>query len=336
MHLESYKLFKLRTMIKKLFTKGQPAPFFILFDQFLQSRQLASSTINNYNVLASALMRFFTKQKRERTVSPDKISANDISAFISFYSNEPLGEDGETKCRSRNTVAIMVRCLRTFFKWCQRQQVILQNPFDFACNQPSEHYATPFFLTINERDIIAQHDFSNDRFLAVQRDIFIFQCFTGCRISDLMHLTRRNISGNFLEYIARKTASRNPTVIRLPLHPHARSIINAYPPLTSSAPLLPFIASQRYNYAIKEILTQCSITRYVPTLCPYSGKPVLQPINKIASSHLARRTFIGNLYRKVKDPNLIGSLTGHVEGSHAFARYRTIDDEIKQEIIMLL
>ena len=57
---------------------------------------------------------------------------------------------------------------------------------------------------------------------------------------------------------------------------------------------------------------------------------------EIASSHLARRTFVGNLYRQVKDPNLVGALSGHKEGSKAFARYRTIDDEMKKELVNLL
>ena len=58
--------------------------------------------------------------------------------------------------------------------------------------------------------------------------------------------------------------------------------------------------------------------------------------NEIASSHLARRTFIGNLYKKVKDPNLVGSLSGHKEGSKAFARYRDIDEDMKKELVDLL
>ena len=57
---------------------------------------------------------------------------------------------------------------------------------------------------------------------------------------------------------------------------------------------------------------------------------------EIASSHLARRTFVGNLYRQVKDPNLVGALSGHKEGSKAFARYRTIDDEMKNELVKML
>lgn len=51
---------------------------------------------------------------------------------------------------------------------------------------------------------------------------------------------------------------------------------------------------------------------------------------------LPRRSFIGNIYKKVKDPNLVGALNGHKEGSKAFARYRTIDDDMKKELIDLL
>lgn len=51
---------------------------------------------------------------------------------------------------------------------------------------------------------------------------------------------------------------------------------------------------------------------------------------------MARRTFIGNLYKEVKDPNLIGSMTGHVEGSRSFARYRDITDDTKKEVVSLI
>lgn len=60
------------------------------------------------------------------------------------------------------------------------------------------------------------------------------------------------------------------------------------------------------------------------------------PLNLLASSHLARRTFVGNLYRQVKDPAIVGAMSGHVEGSRAFARYRAIDDEMKREVVGLL
>ena len=48
------------------------------------------------------------------------------------------------------------------------------------------------------------------------------------------------------------------------------------------------------------------------------------------------RTFIANIYKKVPDPNVIGAMTGHVEGSHAFFRYRTIEDEVKKSLVDIL
>jgi len=71
-------------------------------------------------------------------------------------------------------------------------------------------------------------------------------------------------------------------------------------------------------------------------LCKAEKESVIKPLNEIASSHLARRCFVGNLYKQVKDPNLVGELSGHKQGSKAFARYREIDEEIKKELVSLL
>jgi len=59
-------------------------------------------------------------------------------------------------------------------------------------------------------------------------------------------------------------------------------------------------------------------------------------MHEVASSHMARRTFIGNIYKKVKDPNLVGALSGHKKGSKAFSRYREIDEEMKKELVSML
>ena len=39
------------------------------------------------------------------------------------------------------------------------------------------------------------------------------------------------------------------------------------------------------------------------------------------------------MYKNVKDPNLVCALTGHKEGSKAFARYREIDKDIKRDAL---
>lgn len=323
-------------MAKNMNLTTHPSLFFRTIGQFIESRNIAPSTINNYHVMAGALMRFEQQLPGRRKLQLHGFSVSDIDAFIDFYKNEPDADGVLTKRRSHNTVCSITRCLRTFFNWCQRRGEISVNPFDCLGIRMTERYASPYFLTADERDLIAVYDLSGEPFLATQRDIFIFQCFVGCRVSDLMSLRPDNVVGSNLEYIARKTASENPAIITVPLHPCALRIIRKYHHHTADGRLLPFVNRQRYNYAIKRIMTACGITRHVSLLCPQTGNPIRRPINEVASSHIARRTFIGNLYRKIKDPSIICSLTGHVEGSRAFSRYRTIDDVIKRQTIMLL
>ena len=63
---------------------------------------------------------------------------------------------------------------------------------------------------------------------------------------------------------------------------------------------------------------------------------IVDASNEIASNHMARRTFIGNIYILVKDPNLVSALTGHVEGIREFTRYRTIDIDMKKDLVKIL
>ena len=78
------------------------------------------------------------------------------------------------------------------------------------------------------------------------------------------------------------------------------------------------------------------IDRIVTKINPITQKEEQRPIYEVASSHMARRTFIGNLYNKVKDPNIIGKFTGHSEGSRAFCRYRDIDIDMGKDLVKLL
>ena len=116
----------------------------------------------------------------------------------------------------------------------------------------------------------------------------------------------------------------------------AAEITFSSPNLSEENELLPFISEQKYNVAIKKAFTAAGITRPVTIINPTTREPEVRPINEIASSHLARRCFVGNLYKQVKDPNLVGALSGHKEGSRAFARYREIDEEMKQNLVDLL
>jgi len=97
-----------------------------------------------------------------------------------------------------------------------------------------------------------------------------------------------------------------------------------------------FTGSQSKTLSMAPLSTLPAKRRTVaPTLDQLTHESIIRPLNEIAS-HLARRCFVGNLYKQVKDPNLVGALSGHREGSRAFARYREIDEEMKQELVKML
>ena len=100
-------------------------------------------------------------------------------------------------------------------------------------------------------------------------------------------------------------------MLRVPLNRRAKDILERYSGIERKGMLLPFISAQKYNDAIKKIFTQCGINRIVTT-------------------------FIGNSDTQVKDPTLVGALSGHKEGSKAFTRYRDIDEEMKQDLVNIL
>jgi len=198
-------------------------------------------------------------------------------------------------------------------------------------------YGTPYYITIDERNTIAETPMPT-KHLETQRDIFVFHCFVGCRVSDLIKLTEANITNGILEYTPHKTKDEGEQAVmaRVPLHPKAVGLIEKYKGVDAKGRLFPFISPQKYNDAIKEVFTIAGITRNVEIRDAKTGEMEIRPINEIASSHLARRTFVGNAYRKVSDPNIIGKMSGHVEGSKAFSRYRNIEDETLKSVIDLI
>ena len=233
--------------------------------------------------------------------------------------------------------------------------MIDNNPFD-GLKIGSEVYGTPFYLSLEERNLIAETDLEkafeglNDDEqatfqslkplplgrLAVQRDIFVFHCLIGCRVGDLLKLTSSNVVDGAIEYVAEKTRGKKPITVRVPLNKRALALVEKYKGVDIKGRLMPFIFAQHYNEAIKAVLFLCGIVRNVTVLNSQTGKGEQTPIWRVASSHMARRTFVGNLYKKVQDPNLVGSLSGHVEGSKAFVRYRDIDEDMKKNVVSLI
>ena len=247
----------------------------------------------------------------------------------------PLYPESRTpKQRGQNTINDVFTKLRTLFKWAEDQEVSRTNPFKHFKVKECV-YGPPIYITVDERKKVYSMDFSFDPALEKQRDIFVFQCLVGCRISDLYRMTKRSIIDGAVEYMPRKTKDGNPVVVRVPLLTATKEILDKYKDLPGDA-ILPLVSQQKYNIAIKKILKHAGIDRTVTWLNPTTGEPEPRPIYEVLSSHSARKAFAGNMYKNVMDPNLVCALTGYKEGSKAFNRYRMIDEETNRQTMSYL
>jgi integrase len=331
-----------------------------LSEEFIVKKQFSNGHAKHIRVIVRDVARYerfiraTDEQRKDFTFDYDTITKDDIEDFIDYLRDEadlakeyptifeqllkdyPSGmSKGQTILakRGNNTIISLSKGLKALFTWLYETDRTKNRPFD-GVKIGSERFGTPYYITIEERNQIADFDFSFSKHLETQRDIFVFQCLIGCRVGDLMRLAADNITDGILTYTPHKTKDEdNSLQARVPLHPKALSLIKKYEGADTQGRLFPYISPQKYNEAIKEIFTKVGITRNVEIRNAVTGESETRPINEIASSHLARRTFVGNAYFKVSDPNIIGKMSGHVEGSKAFARYRNIEDSTLIDVI---
>lgn len=323
---------------------GGQRDFFDLFDEFSGSQDVSPGRRKRYKVVAEALRRF--EVVRGKPLEVETVEAKTLDAFRDFLSAEhetSLSKDWRQlydkmrnlpERRGKNIIIDYIKVIRAFYHWMEQRELCKNDPFK-GYQIGTAVYGTPYYLTLEERDRLYKTNLRRHPALAAQRDIFVFQCLVGCRVGDLIKLRKGDIVDGVLTYIPRKTVDERPVVVRVPLNHTAEEIVERYACFPGEA-LLPFISTQKYNDAIKRAFLAARLKRLVTVLDPVTRREVKRPLNEVASSHLARRTFIGNLYKKVADPNLIGALSGHIEGSRAFARYRTIDDEMKTGLVEML
>lgn len=285
-------------------------------------------------------------RRRGYAMRLDAITADDLREFHKYLVNEAgyyehypqIFDDIEERFKPRqlteNSINTIFRRIRTVVNWCLMHNITTNDPFA-TFEMPKVLDSPPFYLTLEERDNVYYADLSNETpSTQVYRDIFMFHCLIGCRVGDLEKMARANIVDGAVEYIAEKTKNHKPRTIRVPLNDKAKAILAKYSDLETR--LLPKINQNIYNRQIKKILKLLGIDRMVTVIDNKTREPIQKPICDIATSHTARKTFIGNLYKKVKDPNLVASLSGHTDGSRAFARYREIDNEMKRELVKLI
>ena len=302
----------------ELIKEPEKEGFFYRFDQYIKDAPLSIGRKKHLQTTLNKIKRF----------NPDTSYENLDVQYLTDFQNYLLN-----KCKiSKNTVISELRRLRAFYGYSNKHGWTLNYPFK-SFSIDAESYGDPVFITVEERDKLFNAIIPNDKLSRV-RDLFVFQCFIGCRVGDLIKLKKSNIIDGCIEYIAGKTKDDKPRVARVPLTEKGKIILSRYD--FPNGDLLPYITDQRYNTYLKELFKYAGITRLVTIADPKTRKSIQVSIANIASSHMARRVFIGSLHRSGVKNEIIASMSGHVENSKAFSRYYNINKEDQVQAMKLI
>ncbi|MCD8210942.1 MAG: site-specific integrase [Prevotella sp.] len=321
-----------------------------LFEMCIASKRLKPHVAKCYRTLVRTLRRYegYTKFKSKNPqymFDLDKVTHQELEDITAYFRDEDTyakqypalfkkllkehcvsTKSGRNVLRGRgqSTISKMQSYLKSFFNWCRKQHYTNNTPFEDFEIEP-QRYADPVGLSIEQRDRLATAQLPT-KHLRTQRDIFIFQCWVGCRVSDLITLTEKNIKDingeKYLQYVPIKTKDVHEQIqnVCVPLLDEALEYIERYRGVDAKGRLMPFISPQRYNDAIKEMFKLAGLDDMVSVRNQKTNNDELKPLYEVASSHMARKTFVTILYNNgVADPKLIGMMSGH--SSDAIERY---------------
>lgn len=290
-----------------------------------QNKNIGSVTLSSYSTLSKSIERF--DATRRHPIYVDSVSPEDMRAYCHFLESKETGQ---------NTISNRFKKLSGVLRWAVRKHYLNESPIgkeeDGKFAPPPERYGSIVYLTREERDRLTSFD-GLPPHLAVTRDIFIFQCHVGCRVSDLFRLTQENITdGNILQYVPKKTSNTRVDAVRVPLTSVALEIIDRYKDMLGTY-IIPHMADQVYNRQIHDMLQAAGLNRMVIVQDPKTMKPVNKPLWEAVTSHAARRTFAMLVFKQTRSEKVSASLTGHVPHTRSFSRYAEVDDEMLVDVI---
>lgn len=216
-------------------------------------------------------------------ISLPKLNKDIISGYEDFLSRERTRDNGKKDDDGKKKLAPYT--LNTKGKKLKHLKAFLKS-VDHPITKYIEFKEKPgnkIWLTQNELALFQTHDFSNNPRLDRVRDLFVLQCHTGLRVSDLKRLNKAHLNEGLTI-----RAQKNKELIKMPITPSIKTILEKY------NYVLPEISDQKYNDYIKEVAEKIIPDSEVE-ITEYRGGQTIHTTRKKheeISSHDAVRTFI--------------------------------------------
>ena len=203
---------------------------------------------------------------------------------------------------------------RQFVNWARNKNYRIHPDFhSYRPKLPKAKKAVRY-LTLEDLDTIYNVDLSHNKAMDRVRDIFIFQCYTALRYSDVAQLKRENIKINTNgEYIIDIVTEKDDDRISFRLPMRAVTIYKKYENILYEDDLaFPVISNQKYNEHLKKLGEVVNLEgEWIDYEYRLTEKIVVRIPKKNLTTHTARRTFVVTAMNEGVDLELISAITSH-------------------------
>lgn len=298
-------LTELKERFNKKYTSSstQDDEFFFLYDQFIKEKSEERGWHKDMTAAHKRLRDII------KNFQPD-IKFSDLSTATMNKLLEHM-----SKTMYNEALKKRLTYLNSFVTWAKGKKYAINEEF-FAFNpklltgdRDVRH------LNLDELAIICTMKLPLDSALDRVRDMFVFQCFTALRYSDIAQLKHKNITldTNNNNYILDLVTEKDEDRITFPLPNKAMEVYLKYRDRKYPDDLIfPVLSNQKYNAHLKELGKLADLKGTWKSIqYRYHTMEVIEIPKTNLSSHTARRTFITNALNENIDLHLISIVTSH-------------------------
>ena len=298
--------------------KSTPNAFYKVFDEFVRDcgrqNDWTDSTYEKFAAVKNHLMNF----RDELTF--DFFDEKGLNDYVTYLR--------DVKEMRNSTIGKQLSFLKWFLRWAFKKGLHQNNAYDSYKPKLKSTQKKIIFLTWEELNKLREFEIpAAKQALDWVRDVFLFQCFTGLRYSDVFNLRKSDIKGDHIEV----TTVRTSDSLIIELSNHSKAILDKYKDVAfEDDKVLPVITNQKMNDYLKELAELAGIDEPVRQTY-YRGNERIDEVTPkyaLLGTHAGRRTFICNALALGIPPQVVMKWTGHSDYK-AMKPYIDIADDIK-------
>ena len=298
--------------------KSTPNAFYKVFDEFVRDcgrqNDWTDSTYEKFAAVKNHLMNFRTE------LTFDFFDEKGLNDYVTYLR--------DIKEMRNSTIGKQLSFLKWFLRWAFKKGLHQNNAYDSYKPKLKSAQKKIIFLTWEELNKLREFEIpAAKQALDRVRDVFLFQCFTGLRYSDVFNLRRSDIKGDHIEVTTVKTSDS----LIIELNKHSKAILDKYKDVAfEDDKVLPVITNQKMNDYLKELAELAGIDEPVRQTY-YRGNERIDEVTPkyaLLGTHAGRRTFICNALVLGIPPQVVMKWTGHSDYK-AMKPYIDIAGDIK-------